>query len=76
MSVSKDDVEPTQARREGTSGISDEKSLGLENSGLYIDPAIEKRVRRKIDCHLVPLVMGLCKSSPLHVPRPDPFTYL
>lgn len=27
----------------------------------YVDPAIERRVVRKLDQRLIPLVMGLCK---------------
>ncbi|KAI1388000.1 MFS general substrate transporter [Hypoxylon trugodes] len=54
-----EDLEPTQNKHEGTLGSSDEKSLGLENDEFHIDPAVEKRVRRKIDRVLVPLVMGL-----------------
>ncbi|KAI5861332.1 major facilitator superfamily transporter [Durotheca rogersii] len=38
----------------------DEKSPGLDSSDpLYIDPDLERRVRRKIDRNLVPLVMVL-----------------
>ncbi|KAI1374479.1 MFS general substrate transporter [Hypoxylon crocopeplum] len=60
MDVSKgDELEPTQHRHEGTIASSDEKSLGHESDALHIDPALEKRVRRKIDRVLVPLVMGL-----------------
>ncbi|OTA56286.1 MFS general substrate transporter [Hypoxylon sp. EC38] len=40
-------------------GSYEEKALGLANAELYIDPAVEKRVRNKIDRVLVPLVMGL-----------------
>ncbi|KAI6091472.1 MFS general substrate transporter [Hypoxylon rubiginosum] len=60
MAISKDDLEPTQDRYEGAAGISDEKHQTPENNdGFHIDAALEKRVRRKIDYHLVPLVMGL-----------------
>ncbi|KAI0168986.1 MFS general substrate transporter [Hypoxylon sp. FL1284] len=56
----KSDLEPTQDRYEGVDGLSDEKQQGVNGNGdLRIDPALEKRVRRKIDYHLVPLVMGL-----------------
>ncbi|KAL7621901.1 hypothetical protein AAE478_007401 [Parahypoxylon ruwenzoriense] len=60
MSISQvDSKDLTQERREGAGASSDEKSLGPENDALHIDPALEKRVRRKIDRVLVPLVMGL-----------------
>ncbi|KAI1411035.1 MFS general substrate transporter [Hypoxylon sp. FL1857] len=61
MSVSKDeDPKPTMDRQEDTAGSYDEKTMGLENDeALYIDPAVEKRVRNKIDRVLIPLVMGL-----------------
>ncbi|KAI1134115.1 MFS general substrate transporter [Hypoxylon sp. FL0543] len=60
MSISQgDDPKPTLDRQEDTAGSYDEKTLGLEHDGLYIDPVVEKRVRRKIDRVLVPLVMGL-----------------
>lgn len=56
MDISKADdpeLKPTHERHE---------SAALEkNDELQIDPAIEKRVRRKIDRVLIPLVMGLCK---------------
>lgn len=32
-----------------------------------VDPAAEKRVVRKLDFHVVPLLMALCKSSPVYV---------
>ncbi|XXG95403.1 hypothetical protein Hte_001665 [Hypoxylon texense] len=56
MAIYKSDLEPTQDRNEGADG---EKYQGTESDGLRIDPALEKRVRRKIDYHLVPLLMGL-----------------
>ncbi|KAI4862531.1 putative MFS transporter [Hypoxylon rubiginosum] len=59
MAIYKSDLEPTQDRNEGTGGGSDEKYQGTESNGLHIDPALEKRVRRKIDYHLVPLLMAL-----------------
>ncbi|KAI1472231.1 putative MFS transporter [Daldinia caldariorum] len=59
MDVSKSDQEPTQDKQEGARASLDEKSLGLEYNGLRIDPDLEKRVRRKIDRRLIPLVMGL-----------------
>lgn len=31
----------------------------------HIDPAIEKRVVRKLDRNIVPLVMALCKQDPM-----------
>jgi hypothetical protein len=33
-----------------------------ESTYLHIDPSIERRVVRKIDIHLIPLLMILCKS--------------
>ncbi|KAI1101270.1 MFS general substrate transporter [Jackrogersella minutella] len=58
-SLKADELElPTQDRREDTITSADEK-LGAEDGGIYIDPVIEKRVIRKIDRVLVPLVMGL-----------------
>ncbi|KAI2617800.1 MFS general substrate transporter [Hypoxylon sp. NC1633] len=60
MDISKgDELDPTQNMHERTDANYDDKSLGLENESLYIDPAVEKRVRRKIDRVLIPLVMGL-----------------
>ncbi|KAI0847330.1 putative MFS transporter [Daldinia vernicosa] len=59
MDISKSDQEPTQDMREGARVSLDEKSLGLENNAYHIDPALERRVRRKIDRRLIPLVMGL-----------------
>lgn len=31
---------------------------------VHIDPAVQRRVVRKLDWHLMPLVMGLCKFFP------------
>lgn len=62
MDLSKDqELVPTQSRREQGGASSLEKERGLENHALYIDPAVEKRVVRKIDRVLIPLVMGLCE---------------
>ncbi|OTB02187.1 hypothetical protein M426DRAFT_204646 [Hypoxylon sp. CI-4A] len=60
MSASQgDDMKPSSNRLESAPDNLDEKSQGLGNDSLYIDPAIEKRVIKKIDRVLVPLVMGL-----------------
>ncbi|KAI1806287.1 putative MFS transporter [Daldinia bambusicola] len=59
MDISKSDQEPMQDRHEGARASLDEMSLGFEHNGLHIDPNLEKRVRRKIDRRLIPLVMGL-----------------
>lgn len=40
----------------------------------YIDPALERRVVRKLDMHLMPLIMALCKwisLPPGYRIRPD-----
>lgn len=36
------------------------ETLGAPNP-YYVDPAVERRVVRKLDQRLIPLVMGLCK---------------
>ncbi|KAI0888453.1 putative MFS transporter [Annulohypoxylon maeteangense] len=51
-----DDLKPTQDRHEDAAASIDEKA---ENNVHHIDPAIEKRVIRKIDRAVIPLVMGL-----------------
>lgn len=43
--------------------ISKEDSVPHLEHGLGIDPALERRVRRKIDLVLMPLVMSLCEHS-------------
>ena len=51
-------------------GLAD-KSLDAEvraESGPHIDPDVQRRVVRKIDMHLVPLVTALCMSLPLPPP--------
>ncbi|KAI1341272.1 major facilitator superfamily transporter [Xylariaceae sp. FL0016] len=57
--VEEEPAKPAEARDEGEPGIgAGEKSLpGQQN--LHLDPALERRVRRKIDRVLIPLVMGL-----------------
>jgi hypothetical protein len=40
------------------------------NQDADIEPALEKRVVRKLDWNFVPLVVALCKYSMLR-PRPD-----
>ncbi|KAI1453441.1 putative MFS transporter [Annulohypoxylon moriforme] len=57
MDITKGDLEPTQDRHEDTTAsVVDEKG---ENNVYHIDPVIEKRVIRKIDRAVIPLVMGL-----------------
>ena len=36
-------------------------AVGQPESGLHIDPEVERRVVRKIDLHLVPLETALCR---------------
>ncbi|KAI1770359.1 MFS general substrate transporter [Hypoxylon cercidicola] len=56
MAISKSDLEPTQNRYED---MGERYEGGETNDGHHIDPVLERRVRRKIDYRLVPLVMGL-----------------
>lgn len=60
MDINKADLEPTQDRHEDMAASVNEKG---ENTVYHIDPAIEKRVIRKIDRAVIPLVMGLCECS-------------
>ena len=59
MDITKGDLEPTQDRHEDMASV-DEKA---QNTVYHIDPAIERRVIRKIDRAVIPLVMGLCECS-------------
>ncbi|KAI0009167.1 hypothetical protein F4779DRAFT_583415 [Xylariaceae sp. FL0662B] len=60
MDISKVDYdEPTQTKCERMDRNVEGNVLSVDN-GLWIDPAMEKRVKRKIDYVLIPLVTGLC----------------
>ncbi|KAI5919657.1 hypothetical protein F4810DRAFT_686508 [Camillea tinctor] len=64
MEISKvESLELEQARDEITAAGQVDEMSAQKGQYLRIDPEVERRVRRKIDWSLIPLVMGCCKSS-------------
>lgn len=63
MDITKAEAAEPQAEKHETGDGNEVGNLSADH--LHIDPELERRVVRKIDKVLIPLVMALCQSLPL-----------
>lgn len=56
-----DPARDAEKHLEGASNVENPNTLADHGDGHIVDPAMERRVIRKMDLRLVPLVSALCK---------------